>query len=106
LVNSAPDKSFTVKVIAGLVSAGAVTKFGMATASGVAAAQTSGVATATVSKIVAGTSMGMMGGLMGTVGGLGGAFLGIWLLAQFAPTKTERQLVMRRGRVMMGFCLA
>ena len=79
LVNSAPDKSFTVKVIAGLVSAGAVTNSGTATASGVAAAQTSGVsgvsgvATATVSKIAAGTSMGMMGGLVGTVGGLGDA---------------------------------
>ena len=63
LVNSAPDKSFTVKLIAGLVSAGAVTNSGTATASGVAAAQASGVsgvATATVSKIVAGTSMGMM----------------------------------------------
>ncbi|MDE0864449.1 MAG: sigma-70 family RNA polymerase sigma factor [Rubripirellula sp.] len=109
LVNSAPDKSFRVKVVAGLVSAGAVTNSGAATASGVAAAQTSGVsgvATATVSKIVAGTSMGMMGGLAGTVGGLGDAFLGIWLPAQFAPTETERQLVMRRGRVMMGFCLA
>ena len=43
---------------------------------------------------------------MGTVGGLGGVFLGIWLPAQFAPAETERQLVKRRDRVMMGFCLA
>ena len=106
LLQTAPNKAFTVKVIAGLVSAGTVAKSGTATASSVTAAQASSVGAVTVSKLATGTVMGMIGGLVGTVAGLGGAFVGIWLPAQFVPTETERQLLMRRGRIIMGICLA
>jgi RNA polymerase sigma factor (sigma-70 family) len=101
-----PSRTFTSRVMAGIVSAGVATSSSTAKA-GVAVTLNSSTATtaATLAKVVSGGSMlGMIGGTLGSIGGLLGAWFGTWLPAQLASTETERQLLLERGRLAMKAC--
>ena len=101
-----PSRTFTSRVMAGIVSAGVAASSSTAKAS-VSVALNSSTATtaATLAKVVGGGSMfGMIGGLLGGAGGLIGAWFGTWLPAQLASTETERHLLMERGRGAMKAC--
>ena len=109
LTNTKPDRSFVAKVMAGLAGAGVAAKAGTAAASSVAVGKTVGSAagaTAAKGVMAAGASTGavggVLGGLLGGIGGLAGGYFGTWLPAQFAQTETERQLLQRQGRVLLG----
>lgn len=94
-----PSRSFTSRVMAGIVGAGVAGKSSSLMAS--TGIYTS-VATASALKLLAGgAGLGLVGGLLGTAGGLLGAWLGTWLPSQAAPTETERQFLLERGRPIM-----
>jgi RNA polymerase sigma factor (sigma-70 family) len=84
LRRSRPGQSFAVGVVAGLSSAAV-----------------KGAGAALPGMIGAGLSSGVLGGLLGAAGGLAGGWLGTWLPAQFAPTKGERDFLLRTGKRML-----
>ncbi len=104
LVRSRPGKSFTAKVMAGIIGVSAAAQTGgtavAATAVGAITGGTaSGVATvAAKSVMISGAASGFAGGLIGAAGGLGGSFIGTWLPAELAPTATEREVLRTYGR--------
>jgi hypothetical protein len=83
-----PGRTFTVGVMTGLasLSAGAKTALAGAAPAGV------GVVTA--------ASAGALWGVIGSLVGLTGGWLGTWLPAQVAPTRGERDYLRRAGRRM------
>ncbi len=100
LRRSRPGRRFTVAVMTGLttlLSAGAKTALAEGAKAGSAV-----VAQATL-KAALGTSLGagLLGGLLGSLGGLAGGWFGTWMSAQAAPTRRERDLILRSGRRMM-----
>lgn len=101
LVRTRPGRSFTSKVMAGIVGLSAVQSAATASAatvvSKVAGGAASGMAAAATKTIVATGFWGLLGGLVGAAGGLGGAYLGTWLPAELAPTNAERELLARAG---------
>ena len=105
LERSKPDAGFTARVMAGIVGAGVAGKTAGAAASVVslesAGAAAGGLAAAAKGAVTGGAAAGLLGGAAGSAGGLLGGWMGIWLPAQLAPTETERQLVLERGRVVM-----
>jgi zinc protease len=97
LRRSRPSRRFTVSVMAGLVAhaAGAkVVQAGTVASAGAAAAGWKAAAGA------AGAT-GVLGGLLGTLGGLFGGWLGTWVPAQAAPTRRERDVLLRAGWRML-----
>ncbi len=106
LESSTPDASFTARVMAGIAGVGMAGKTaGAASASAVsiksATAAAGSVASVAKGVVASGAAAGIVGGTAGSAGGLLGGWLGIWLPAQLAPTETERQLVLERGRAIM-----
>jgi zinc protease len=101
LRRSRPGRAFTVAVMTGLaaLSAGTKTAVAGAGAAGTGAAL-SGAAGPTL-KAAAGLSGGALGGALGMFGGLAGGWLGTWIPAQLAPTKRERDYLLRTGRRML-----
>lgn len=115
LVRTRPNRVLTTRIMAGVAALATSMKatgsaVAATTASGVAASSVTGAfatgAAATVSKHVVGSvatksllASPFAGGLLGIAGGLGGAWLGIWLPAQMAPTVAQRELLQRRGRI-------
>ncbi len=98
-----PTRTFTARVMAGIVSAGVAGSSASAKASVSMAFNSSTVTSAaSVAKILgSGGAIGMLGGLMGAGIGLLGAWFGTWWPAQMAPTETERHLLLERGRTSM-----
>lgn len=102
LERGAPDAAFTARVMAAIAGAAVAGKAGSAAASVVSVKSAGGAVGAVAAAAKgAGAAGGMLGGAAGSAGGLLGAWLGTWLPAQLAPTETERQLVLERGRSMM-----
>jgi RNA polymerase sigma factor (sigma-70 family) len=101
LQRSRPGRAFTVAVMAGLaaLSAGTKTAVAGAGAAGTGAAL-SGAAGPTL-KAAVGLSGGALGGALGMLGGVAGGWLGTWLPAQLAPTRRERDNLLRTGRRML-----
>lgn len=102
LVRSRPGKSFTAKVMSGLVAMGVVSQASKTAVAGTASViggsllgKAAGGGTAT---FFTGSVLGLLGGIAGGLGGLGGAWIGTHLPAELAPTETERQLLKVRGR--------
>ena len=89
LRRSRPGRAFTVAVMTGLAasSAGATT----ATAAGVGGL-------AAKAAVGAGIGGGVLGGVLGSLVGLGGGWLGTWIPAQLAPTRSERDHILKSGR--------
>jgi RNA polymerase sigma factor (sigma-70 family) len=83
-----PGRTFTVAVMAGLTTLSAGAKTALAGAGPVGA----GAVTA--------ASAGVIGGVFGSLVGLAGGWLGSWLPAQVAPTRGERDYLLRTGRRM------
>src|SRR5262249_11981528 len=102
LRRSRPGRTFTIAVMTGLtaLSAGTKTALAGAGAAGTGAAL-SGAAGPTL-KAAAGTGLasGALGSILGSLGGLAGGWLGTWIPAQIAPTKRERDYLLRAGRRM------
>jgi RNA polymerase sigma factor (sigma-70 family) len=89
LRRSRPGRRFTVAVMAGLttLSAGAKTALaGTGTAAGVG---------------LTAAGAGAVGGLLGSLVGLAGGWFGVWLPAQLAPSKREREYMQRVRRRML-----
>lgn len=104
-----PRRSFTARVMAGIVGVGVAGQSATASATTAATGPTSAAAIAFAKFIASGSASGMLfgllGGTVGALGGLLGAWLGTWLPAHFAPTETERQLLLERARpVWNGTC--
>jgi zinc protease len=101
LRRSRPGRAFTVAVMTSLatLSAGTKTAVAGAGAAGTGAAL-SGAAGPTL-KAAAGLSGGALGGVLGMFGGMAGGWLGTWIPAQLAPTKRERDYLLRTGRRML-----
>ena len=102
-----PTQTFTARVMAGIAGMGVVGSSSTAQASSLSMALNSSTAStaASVAKVLAGGSaLGILGGLLGATGGLAGAWFGTWWPAQMAPTETERQLLIERGRGAMKIC--
>ncbi len=95
LRRSRPGRPFTVAVMAGLATQAAGAKTALAGA-GVSAG--AGAWQAAAGAVGAG---GALGGLLGTLGGLLGGWLGTWVPAQAAPTRRERDAILRTGRRML-----
>lgn len=91
LRRSRPGRSFTVAVVAGLATVSAGTKTALA-AGGAAPAAGPLVKAAGV-----GIAGGLVGSVLGPLSGLAGAWLGVWVPSQLAPTKRESQYMARRG---------
>jgi zinc protease len=91
LRRSRPGRRFTVTVMAGLAAHAAGAKTALA---GVGAGAWKAAAGA------AGAG-GALGGLLGTLGGLLGGWLGTWVPAQAAPTRRERDAILRAGWRML-----
>ncbi|MEL7497509.1 MAG: sigma-70 family RNA polymerase sigma factor [Planctomycetota bacterium] len=91
-----PNQTFTARVMAGIVGVGVAGQTATATASTGGVTATASLAMAKV--LAAGPALGLFGGFAGILGGMFGAWLGNWLPAQLAPTETERQLLLERGR--------
>jgi zinc protease len=88
LRRSRPGRRFTLTVMAGLAAHAAGTKTALAGA-GVSAG---------LWKAAGAVSAGAgIGGLLGTLGGLLGGWLGAWVPAQIAPTRGERDAILRAG---------
>lgn len=105
--HSRPGPRFTAGVMAGLAGLQGVGKSLGAAAVGATAAKaaTSSIGSA-AGKALAGsalgpTAAGVAGAALGTGVGLAGAWLGVWLPAQLAPTMTERRLMEKYGRRLM-----
>ena len=107
LDRSKPDHTFAARVIAGLTGAGMAAKTGTAAASTFSMSNAAVGAGSVAAKgvLATGAVAGTLGGILGAVGGLAGGFLGTWIPAQLAPTETERQLIMDRGRITMGLAI-
>lgn len=99
---SNPSRTFTARVMAGITMTGFASQSTVASAATVSSATKSSAAVATAKLLASGSMSGIAGGLIGVLGGLGGAWLGSWLPAQFAPTETERQLLLERSRPILG----
>ena len=93
LRRSRPGRRFTLTVMAGLAAYTAGAKTALA-AAGVGAGAWKAAAGA------AGAG-GVLGGLLGTLGGLLGGWLGTWVPAQAAPTRRERDAILRAGWRML-----
>lgn len=103
-----PTRTFTARVMAGIASMGVAGSSSTAKASSLSMALNSSTATtaASLAKVMAGGSaLGLLGGLLGASGGLAGAWFGVWWPAQMAPTETERQLLVERGKGSMKICI-
>lgn len=95
-----PTRTFTSRVMAGIVTAGVAGSSSTAKA-GVSMAFGSSTATsaATVAKVLGtGSAIGILGGLLGAGLGFVGAWFGTWFPAQMAPTETEKHLLLERGK--------
>lgn len=92
LRRSRPGQAFTVAVVSGLTAATVGAK--------TALAGTGAVASGTAFKAAAGVGLsgGVVGGVLGPLVGFAGGWLGTWLPAQLAPTRGERELLLRSGR--------
>lgn len=88
LRRSKPGRRFTAAIMAGLAAHAAGGKTALAGAGAWKAAGAAGAG-------------GMLGGLLGTLGGLLGGWLGTWVPAQAAPTRREREAILRTGRRMV-----
>ena len=95
LRRSRPGRRFTVTVMAGLAAHAAGAKTALA---GAGAGAGAGAWKAAAGAAGAG---GALGGLLGTLGGLLGGWLGTWVPAQAAPTRRERDAILRAGRRML-----
>ena len=93
LRRSRPGRRFTLTVMAGLAAHSAGSKAALAGAGAGAGAW----------KVVAGgvAAGGALGGFLGTLVGLLGGWLGTWLPAQAAPTRHERNAILRAGRRLL-----
>lgn len=102
LRRSRPGQAFTVAVMAGLttISTGAKAAFGMAVSAGskAALAEVGGAALKAGGLTL---NAGIVGGILGPVLGLFGGWLGTWLPAQLAPTKREREYLLRVSKRML-----
>src|SRR5262249_3592923 len=85
-----PGRPFTVAVVAGLAAVSA----GTPTALAAGAAQAAGP----VAKAAAAVTTGLGGGGLGSLGGLLGAWLGVWVPGQLAPTRAESKYLWQRGK--------
>jgi len=92
LRRSRPGRRFTVAVMAGLAAHAAGAKTALA---GAGASAGAGALKAAAGAAGAG---GALGGILGTLGGLFGGWLGTWVPAQAAPTRRERDAILRAGR--------
>jgi RNA polymerase sigma factor (sigma-70 family) len=92
LRRSRPGRAFSVAVMAGLAAQAAGAKTALAAAVGGA-----GAWKAAAGAVGAGATFGA---LLGSLGGLLGQGLGFWLPAQAAPTRNERDTILRAGRRM------
>lgn len=102
LDRSNPSRTFTARVMAGITMTGVASHSAVASAASFTSATKSSAAVATAKLLASGSMAGVAGGFIGVLGGLGGAWLGSWLPAQFAPTETERQLLLERSRPVLG----
>jgi zinc protease len=84
LHRSQPGRSFAVGVLSGLTTSAA-----------------KGAGTALFGMAKVGLASGGLGGILGTLGGLAGGWFGSWLPAQLAPTREEREYLLRTGRRML-----
>jgi zinc protease len=91
LRRSRPGRRFTATVMAGLAPHAAGAKGAWAGAAGAGAKAAAGA-------VGAG---GALGGLLGSFLGLLGGWLGTWIPAQAAPTRRERDAILRAGRRML-----
>jgi RNA polymerase sigma factor (sigma-70 family) len=91
LRRSRPGRKFTVAVMTGITAGSAAAKTATAGVVGAVAKTAAG----------AGLGAGALGGLAGTLFGLAGGWLGTWVPAQLAPTKRERDYLIRAGRRML-----
>jgi len=95
LRRSRPGGRFTVAVMAGLAAHAAGAKTALA---GAGAGAGVGEWKAAAGAVGAG---GVLGTLLGTLVGLSGGWLGTWVPAQAAPTRRERDAILRTGRRML-----
>jgi len=96
-----PTRTFTSRVMAAIASAGIAGSTSTAKAS-MAFNTSTATSAATLAKVVSGGSaLGVLGGLLGAACGMLGAWIGTWFPAQMAPTETERQLLLERGKTAM-----
>src|SRR4051812_30312015 len=91
LRRSRPGRRFTAIVMAGLVAHAAGAKTALA---GVGAGAGAGAWKAAAG---AGAAAGTLGGILGSLFGLAGGWLGTWVPAQAAPTRREREAILRAG---------
>ncbi len=92
LRRSRPGRPFTVAVITGLATLSVGSKTALAGAGG------AGAAGPLVKAAGTGLAGGVFGSVLGTLGGLAGTWFGAWLPAQMAPTKSEREYLLRVGK--------
>lgn len=109
LLQTRPSRVLTTRIMAGVTALAttlnATTGKAATTALASAAGQKALTALATPSIVAP-----VAGGLLGALGGLGGAWLGTWLPAQLAETVAQRDLLRRRGQTALlagvGFTLS
>ncbi len=114
LRQSGPGSRFTAAVMAALGSADTTSAIQVTSGIGAAAKVASTLATWGTKSMVASSVMGFLGGMIGVVGGLTGAWLSTYVPAQLAPSMTERRfmesegLVVRRASILfaIGVCIA
>ena len=95
LRRSRPGRRFTVTVMAGLAAHAVGAKTALA---GAGASAGAGAWKAAAGAAGAG---GALGSFLGTFGGLLGGWLGTWVPAQAAPTRRERDAILRAGWRML-----
>jgi RNA polymerase sigma factor (sigma-70 family) len=102
LGRSRPGQAFTVAVVAGLTASSLGAKTALAgTGAGAAGPALKAAGAAAVGPALKAAGAGLTGGLLGSVIGLAGAWLGIWVPAQLAPSLRERDYLLRTGRRML-----